>query len=204
MPTPGNHEYEDSPGAADYFTYFGTAAGVPGAGYYSYDVGSWHVIALNTNDNCAQVSCAAASPQVAWLRADLATHADAKCTLAYFHHPRFSSYLGANSNVRPLWDALHDGGADLVLNGHAHNYERFPPLDPAGAADPTAGLTEIVAGTGGRSHHPFAPLVDPNSLVRNDDAYGILDVRLGPAGWSWRFVPAAGATFADSGSADCH
>jgi hypothetical protein len=203
MPVPGNHEYEDSLAAADYFTYFGTAAGPPG-GYYSYDLGSWHVIALNTSDNCAQVSCAAASPQETWLRADLATHADAKCTLAYFHHPRFSSYLGANSNVRPLWEALHDGGADLVLNGHAHNYERFRPLDPAGAPDPSAGIIEIVAGTGGRSHHPFSPQVDPNSAVRNDDAYGILDVTLDPAGWSWRFVPAAGAAFADSGSADCH
>jgi hypothetical protein len=203
MPAPGNHEYEDSPGAIDYFAYFGTSAGPPGAGYYSYDLGPWHVVVLNTNDNCAHVSCAAASPQETWLRADLASHAGRKCTLAYFHHPRFSSYLGSNSTVRPLWQALYDGGADLVLNGHAHDYERFARLDPAGAPDPS-GLTEIVAGTGGRSHHSFSPPFDPHSLVRDDDSYGILDVRLLPDGWTWRFLPVAGATFSDAGSADCH
>jgi hypothetical protein len=204
MPAAGNHEYEDSPAAADYFTYFGSAAGAPGAGYYSYDLGAWHVVVLNTSNNCFQVPCSAGSPQEAWLRADLATHADARCTLAYFHHPRFSSYLGADAKVQPLWQALRDGGADLVLNGHAHNYERFPPLDPDGTPDPASGLTEIVAGTGGRSHHAFFPDVDPNSLVRNDDAYGILNLTLGATGWSWRFLPAAGATFSDGGSAACH
>jgi alkaline phosphatase len=206
MPTPGNHEYEDSFGAADYFAYFGAAAGSPDKGYYSYDLGSWHVIVLNTNDDCSpsQVSCSAVSAQVTWLRTDLAAHAAARCTLAYFHHPRFSSYLGEDAKVGPLWDALYQGGADLVLNGHAHNYERYAPQDPDGAVDPARGLTEIVAGTGGRSHHSFFPTVDANSVVRDDDTYGILDVRLQPAGWSWRFLPAAGGSFTDGGSADCH
>ncbi|MFL5781211.1 MAG: metallophosphoesterase [Thermoleophilaceae bacterium] len=204
MPAAGNHEYEDSLAAADYFTYFGTSAGAPGAGYYSYDVGAWHVIVLNTSDNCSQVGCSAGSPQETWLRADLATHSDAKCTLAYFHHPRFSSYLGADTRVQPLWEALRDGGADLVLNGHAHDYERFPPLAPDGTADPAGGITEIIAGTGGRSHHTFPQQVDPRSLVRNDDSYGILDLTLRPAGWSWEFLPAAAASFTDGGSADCH
>jgi hypothetical protein len=205
MPTPGNHEYMQSAGATQYFSYFGTAAGAPGAGFYSYDVGDWHVIALNTNGNCAQISCAAGSPQETWLRADLAAHASAKCTLAYFHHPRFSTYLGPNSNITPLWQALYDGGADLVLNGHAHNYERFAAQDPAASLDPTTGITQIIAGTGGRSHQLLgAQPVAANSLVRDDQTFGILDLTLEPGGWSWRFLPAAGATFTDSGSADCH
>ena len=206
MPTPGNHEYEDSFGAADYFDYFGSAAGSPGAGYYSYDLGSWHVVALNTNDDCSpsQVPCSLGSSQETWLRADLLAHATAKCTVAYFHNPRFSSYLGSDTNVRPLWQALYEGGADLVLNGHAHDYERYAAQNPAGVLDPVAGITEIVAGTGGRSHHEFGPDVDANSLVRNDDTYGILDVTLKPGGWSWRFVHEAGGTFTDGGDADCH
>ena len=205
MPVPGNHEYMESPAAADYFGYFGSGVrGATGVGFYSYDVGPWHVIALNTSDNCGVVPCGALSEQVTWLKADLAANVTTKCTVAYFHHPRFSTYLGTNPNVAPLWDALQEGGADLVLNGHAHNYERFAPQTPGGAAD-DAGITQIIAGTGGRSHQLLgANPVAANSLVRNDQTFGILAVRLEPDGWSWRFLPVAGATFTDSGSAQCH
>ncbi|HKP88815.1 MAG TPA: Ig-like domain-containing protein [Thermoleophilaceae bacterium] len=204
MPVPGNHEYEESPGAANYFSYWGAAgAGATGDGYYSYDVGAWHVIALNSSNNCSPVACDALSAQFSWLVTDLATH-PAKCTLAYFHHPRFSAYTGTNANVKPLWQALYDGGADLVLGGHAHNYERFRPVDPDGTPNESAGITEIVAGTGGRNHHGFFTAPGPNTVVRDDQTFGILDLRLEPTGWSWEFLPAAGGTFTDAGSADCH
>ena len=204
MPVPGNHEYEDSPGAADYFAYFGAAAHAESKGYYSYDLGAWHVIVLNSSDNCFAVPCETGDPQESWLRADLAAHAGAKCTLAYFHHPRFSSYIGRNTRVGRLWRDLYDGGADLVLNGHAHNYERYAAQDPFGSLDAAAGIVEIVAGTGGRSHHAFGSSVDQNSVVHDDDTFGVLDLTLAAGGWSWRFLPAAGGSFTDAGSADCH
>jgi hypothetical protein len=200
-PAPGNHEYNTS-GATGYYDYFGSAAGDPETGYYSFDLGNWHLVALNSN--CSAIGgCGAGSPQEQWLRADLAAHSNA-CTLAYWHHPRFSSGdHGDNPSVQGLWQALYDYGAELVLVGHDHTYERFAPMNASGASDPTFGVREIVVGTGGRSHYGF-PSVQPNSEVRNNTAWGILKLTLRSNGYDWQFLPVAGQTFTDSGSATCH
>ena len=200
-PVPGNHEYNTSQ-AKGYFGYFGKAAGEPGKGYYSYDLGGWHIVALNSN--CAEVGCQASSPQLSWLRADLAK--DAKtCTLAYFHYPLFSSgeYRPGIRQVKPLWEALYAADADVVLNGHDHNYQRFAPQDPHGRADPKRGIREFVVGTGGRSHYSILEPI-ANSEVYNDETYGVLKLTLNPKGYEWRFLPVEGETFTDSGSARCH
>jgi hypothetical protein len=200
-PVPGNHEY-NTEGAEGYFGYFGKAAGKPGEGYYSYDLGEWHMVALNSN--CEEVGCGASSPQVRWLKADLAKNARA-CILAYFHYPLFSSgrYRPGVREVKPLWEALYAAGADVVLNGHDHNYQRFASQDPEGNADPERGIREFVVGTGGRSLYPIlAPIA--NSEVYNDQTYGVLKLTLHPKGYEWRFLPVEGETFTDSGSARCH
>jgi hypothetical protein len=208
-PTLGNHEYVSGGGtdcdptghAGGYFAYFGSAAGDPSRGYYSFNLGSWHLIALNSN--CGVVSCTAGSPQEQWLRADLAANS-ATCTLAYWHHSRFSSdTIGDNTAVAPLWQALYDAGADLVLSGHSHEYERFAPQNPSGSRDDASGIREIVAGTGGRNHSTFGT-IRPNSEVRNASTYGVLRLALHPASYDWQFFPEAGYTFADSGSTACH
>jgi acid phosphatase type 7 len=200
-PAPGNHDYETE-GASAYFDYFGEAAGEPGKGYYSYDLGQWHIVALNSN--CEDVGCGASSPQLRWLEADLAK--DAKtCTLAYFHYPLFSSgkYRPGIREVKPLWEALYAADADVVLNGHDHNYQRFAPQDPDGNADPQRGIREFVVGTGGRSHYSIlGPIA--NSEVYNDETYGVLKLTPHPEGYEWRFIPVEGETFTDSGSARCH
>ena len=200
-PAPGNHEYETD-GASGYFGYFGPAAGDPSKGYYSYDLGSWHVVVVNSN--CGEVGCEADSAQEAWVRADLAAH-PAVCTLAYWHHPRFSSGSrhGSQSSMAAIWSALYDLGADLVLAGHDHDYERLGPLDPTGAVDETRGIRSFVVGTGGRSHSGFGR-PRPGSEVRNDDTFGVLALTLRPTGYDWQFVPEAGRTFTDAGSAGCH
>jgi hypothetical protein len=199
-PAVGNHEYGIA-GAADYFTYFGTAAGTPGQGWYSYNVGSWHLIALNSN--CSIVGCGAGSAQLSWLQNDLATNS-AACTLAYWHHPRFSSggEHGDSTAVQPLWQALYDANADVILSGHDHDYERFAPQTPTGAFDAARGLREFVVGTGGKSH--YATLAGhPNSEIRNSDTYGVLRMTLRANGYDWQFVPAVGS-FTDAGTAGCH
>jgi calcineurin-like phosphoesterase family protein len=206
-PVPGNHEYGTPPGctpgnASGYFTYFGAAAGDPARGYYSYDVGAWHLVALNSN--CSIVSCSSSSAQVQWLRQDLAAH-PALCTLGYWHHPRFTS--GGNSpgsnSVTPLYQALYDHGADVVLVGHDHHYERFGPQDPNGGRNPTRGIREFVVGTGGRNFHPLnSPR--PNSEVRNNATFGVLNLALHPTRYDWQFVPEAGKSFRDSGTQACH
>jgi len=200
-PAVGNHEYLTD-GARGYFAYFGAAAGDAAAGYYSFDLGTWHLIALNSN--CTIVSCAAGGPQETWLRADLAAH-PAPCTLAYWHHPRFSSGTthGSDPSVQPLWQALFDAGADVVLEGHEHNYERFGPLTPTGQPDPARGIRSFVVGTGGRNHYQLGK-PQPGSEVGNDTTWGVLALTLHPTGFDWQFVPEAGATFTDSGSAACH
>ncbi|HSB39651.1 MAG TPA: metallophosphoesterase [Gaiellaceae bacterium] len=199
-PAAGNHDYA-TPGAAAYFDYFGAAAGLRGAGYYSYDLGSWHVVVLNSN--CRFVACGAGSLQETWLRHDLAEHR-APCTLAYFHHPLFSSTAGtATPAVRPLWQALYDAGADVVLGGHAHNYQRFAPQTPSGAADPARGIREFVVGTGGNSLRFVGPPI-ANQETADDTTYGVLRLTLLDAGYRWSFVPVAGGAFDDSGAATCH
>lgn len=195
-PAVGNHEY-GSTGAAPYFDYFGAAAGPRGLGYYSYDVGSWHLIALNSN--CAEVSCAAGSAQERWLREDLAAN-PADCTLAYWHHPRFASGSSPRSSVRPLWQALQDAGADVVLVGHAHNYERFAPQDVDGRATPD-GIRQIVVGTGGKNFHSHGT-VAANSEVRNASAYGVLLMTLRDGAYDWRFAGTKGESV-DSGTTSC-
>jgi hypothetical protein len=206
-PTVGNHEYYSTANASGYFGYFGSilsAAGDTGQGYYSYDLGSWHMIALNSN--CSFVGgCASGSAQEQWLKADLAAHSNT-CTLAYWHHPRFSSKLssGGNSSVKPFWDALYAAKADVVLNGHVHNYERFAPQTPSGGADPAQGIREFVVGTGGKSLNTFTKTTVANSQVRQANAYGVLKLTLHPTSYDWQFVTAPGGTVADSGSGSCH
>jgi calcineurin-like phosphoesterase family protein len=201
-PAPGNHEFHSS-GATPYFDYFGAAAGDPKTGYYSYELGKWHIIVLNSE--CLAVGgCEAGSPQEKWLRADLAAHPGA-CTLAYWHKPLFSSG-GAHGNdltVKPLFQALYDANADVVVNGHDHDYERFAPQDPEGAADAKRGIREFVAGTGGKNHRPFGE-PKPNSELRDATAFGILKLTLKANGYDWQFIPEAGKSFTDSGSGVCH
>ena len=206
-PVPGNHEYQ-MPFARGYYDYFngpGRPTGPAGdrtRGYYSFDVGAWHVIALNSN--CREVGgCQAGSPQEVWLRLDLQS-SDSRCTLAFFHHPLFASGVNGNTpQVRPLWQALYDFDADVILNGHEHVYERFAPQTPQGVADPRRGVRQFVVGTGGHSLTHFVD-VQPNSEVRSNRAFGVLKMELGGDQYSWEFRPIAGAHFEDSGTGACH
>ena len=201
-PAAGNHDYETE-NAAAYFDYFGEAAGDPETGYYSYDLGAWHVVVLNSN--CDEIGgCDAGSDQERWLRDDLAAH-PAACTVAYWHHPRFSSGKnhGDEPEVAPLWDALYDAGADVILAGHDHLYERFAPQDADGDADPARGIRSFVVGTGGKDRYRLEE-PRPNSEVRDDDTHGVLVVMLHPTGYDWSFRPIAGQTFHDEGTAACH
>jgi hypothetical protein len=201
-PAPGNHEFH-SKGATFYFEYFGKAAGDPLEGYYSYDLGTWHVIALNSE--CAEIGgCNEGSREEKWLRADLLAHPTA-CTLAYFHKPVFSSG-GAHGNdpqLKPFFQALYDANADVVLNGHDHDYERFAPQDPNGTPDRARGIREFVIGTGGKNHRPFG---EPQTAteVRDITAFGVLKLTLKPKGYDWEFIPEEGKAFTDSGSDSCH
>ena len=208
-PVVGNHEYLTSggtscdasnAGANGYFTYFGTAAGSPGQGYYSYDIGSWHIIALNSN--CGDAGgCNSTSPQGRWLSADVAAHPNS-CTLAYWHIPLFSSGGRAAPNSLPLWQTLYAAGADVILNGHDHVYERFAPQDPNGQRDEARGIREFIVGTGGANLTAFAT-VAANSDVRNSTSFGVLRLTLHPTSYDWQFVPATGGTFGDSGTGGC-
>jgi hypothetical protein len=192
-PAPGNHDYHTS-GGSGYFGYFGSQAAGP---YYSYELGSWHLISLN-----GEIGLSAGSAQETWLKNDLAAH-PAQCILAYWHEPRFSSGAehGNNSSFDPFWRDLYAAGADIVLNGHDHDYERFAPQNPSGAAD-SKGIREFVVGTGGVSHYTFgAPVA--NSEVRDNTSFGVLKLTLHAQSYDWKFVPVAGASFTDSGSGSC-
>lgn len=204
-PVPGNHEYL-SEGAEGYFDYFGEAAGDPAEGYYSYDLGTWHVVALNSDRCTTEIGgCNALSQQVRWLKVDLDANEAGLCTLAYMHHPRFSSgeEHGSTPEVKPLWEALYESGADVVLSAHEHNYERFIPQDPDGKADPEHGIREFVVGTGGKSHYKIETTL-ANSEVHNDETYGVLKLTLHRESYTWRFVPVENAKFTDSGHGRCH
>jgi hypothetical protein len=201
-PAPGNHEFH-SAGATPYFDYFGAAAGDPKTGYYSYELGTWHIIVLNSE--CIAVGgCEPGSAEEKWLRADLAAHPVA-CTLAYWHKPLFSSggTHGNDLTVKPLWDALYEANADVVIGGHDHDYERFAPQTPDGAADPKRGIREFVVGTGGKNHRPFTE-PKPNSELRDATAFGVLKLTLKPNSYDWQFIPEPGKPFTDSGSGPCH
>lgn len=205
-PVAGNHEYEATASADGYFEYFGAAAGPTRSGYYSYELGGWHVIALNSN--CSDSGCGnylsgkVTAAEVRWLHADLRTH-QGQCILAYWHHPRFSSGDHADeSGVAPLWNELYQARADVVLNGHDHDYERFARQDPQGRPTPE-GIREFVVGTGGRDHYTFSKGVDPNSQFRDQTDYGALFLTLDPGGYSWQFRNVRGAVV-DSGSDGCN
>jgi 3',5'-cyclic AMP phosphodiesterase CpdA len=193
-PVPGNHEYE-SPQAAPYFDYFGFNAGPHGLGYYSFNLGAWHLVALNSN-----VAVSAGSAQAAWLRADLAANR-ARCTLAYWHHPRFSSGRHGNeARMRDFWQILYEAGADIVLSAHDHTYERFAPQDPEGFPDNEHGIRQFVAGTGGARPSAFVN-IGPNSEARLA-TLGVLKLTLSGSGYDWEFISVSGP--GDSGSGSCH
>lgn len=200
-PIPGNHEYV-TPNGAGYYQYFGAAAGDPAKGWYSFDVGSWHLIVLNSN--CALIGgCGPGSPQEQWLRADLAANPGV-CTLAAWHHPRFSSGPhGDDPQTQPLWQALYEARADLILTGHDHLYERFAPQGPTGIADPTNGQRSFVVGTGGKILYPAVPAHANRESVQTTD-FGLLELNLRRTGYDWRFVGVPGGSFADAGSGVCH
>jgi hypothetical protein len=197
-PSAGNHEYNTA-GATGYYGYFGSAAGDPAEGYYSYDLGDWHVVVLNSN-----IARDATSAQIAWLRADLTANTKS-CTLAYWHHPRYSSGSGHgnNTSVQPFWDVLYEFNADVILNGHDHDYERFAPQNAAGALDNVRGIREFVVGTGGRALYALGTL-KANSEVFNASTYGVIRMTLSAGSYSWQFMPVAGQTFTDSGTSSCH
>jgi len=196
-PSPGNHDYY-TPGATGYFQYFGELAGPPGLGYYSYDYGAWKVVSLNSN-----VPAGPDSPQYAWLAQELSQSA-VKCTLAYWHHPVFSSgYEGNMTKMRAIWQLLYDNHADVAIVGHSHNYERFAPQDLEGRPQPGRGIREFVVGTGGM---PFTPLesIKANSEALNNNSLGVLKLMLAPDSYSWEFIPAPGNAFRDSGGDSCN
>ena len=207
-PAAGNHEYHTA-GAAGYYGYFGSNAGDPSKGYYSYDVNGpsnafrWHMIALNSE--CSLVGgCGVGSAQEKWLKADLAANPNT-CTMAYWHRPRFSSSTTTPSSTTyvPFWNDLYNAGADVVLNGHAHDYERFAPQTSSGAADPARGLREFIVGTGGEDFQSLGTRIT-NSVVRNNNSFGAMKMTLHANTYDWEFVPAAGYSFTDSGSGTCH
>jgi hypothetical protein len=185
-PAAGNHDWS-TPNLGGFRTYWHETTS-----WYSFDIGTWHLIALDSD--CRSVGgCQAGSPEEQWLRADLAAH-PSKCVLAFWHHPRWSSgYHGSDAGYDDFYRALADHGADVVLVGHDHHYERFAP---------DRGIREFVVGTGGRSLYPVIT-TEQRSEVRNSGTFGVLALRLGNGAYSWRFVPSAGATFTDEGSASC-
>ncbi|HEV2492094.1 MAG TPA: metallophosphoesterase [Terriglobia bacterium] len=203
IPAPGHHEYID-PNGMGYYNYWGPTAGDPTKGYYSLNYGAWHIIVLNSE--CSDIhlgGCTATSPQGQWLQADLAAN-PVTCTLAIWHRTLYTSTANlATSAVQPFWQMLYSAGADLVINGHAHNYERFAPQDPNGNLDTAKGLREFIVGTGGGDLMSFTTVAN-NSQVRNSNTFGVLKLTLHATSYDWQFLPIAGQTFTDSGTQACH
>ncbi|MEK6278373.1 MAG: metallophosphoesterase [Actinomycetota bacterium] len=207
-PAIGNHEYDDGLGGQGYWDYFNGIgdnegrAGVRGQGWYAYNVGSWRLIALNSN--CDFVACARTSRQIRFLERELEEHPD-RCVLAYFHHPRFTSGLYEEiGDTRAIWRALYRGGADVVLNGHDHIYERFAPQRPSGIRDWRTGISQFSVGTGGYFLFPVGVPPQPNSQFTFNGDFGILNMRLGHKRYGWSFVTAGSRTSIDSGRRGCH
>ena len=199
-PISGNHEWHEE-GAQPYFDYFGAAAGTPGEGWYSFDVGNWHLVGVQGDCNEFPGGCSPSSPQGQWLQADLAANSK-PCTLVFTHFPRFSSIFGVDDTQLEFWQIYYDHGVDVVLNGHAHNYERYARQNPAGGAEPTRGIREFVVGTGGRGlSDPSVNL--PNREVQQSEAFGVLRLALGETSYSWEFHSAGPESFTDSGSEEC-
>jgi hypothetical protein len=196
-PALGNHDILTKKGAP-YFVYFGAAAGTPGQGWYSYDLGAWHVVVIDSNTAGDRTSI-----QGKWLQADL-TAAAAPCTVAIWHHPLFSSGIHGNDRrTYWMWQILYEHGADIVINGHDHDYERFAPQTPEGKLDAAKGIREFVVGTGGGELYPFL-FSRRNSEVRNNNTWGVFKLILSPDHYEWEFIPVEGKTFTDSGSLNCH
>lgn len=202
-PAVGNHDYDRTTRAEPYFAYFGARAGTSGRGYYSYDRGRWHIVVLNSN--CGQVGgCESDSPQGRWLRNDLAKN-PSRCTLAYFHHPLQATGLNTPSpQVRPFWSMLHARGADVILSGHAHRYERHAPMTPGGVRS-AKGIRQFVVGTGGADGGDEVYRSQAPNLQRvKVGTPGVLRLNLRVDSYAWKFVPIAGENFTDSGTTDCH
>jgi calcineurin-like phosphoesterase family protein len=194
-PAPGNHDY-NTEGASGYFAYYGKAAGPGRRGYYSFDLGDWHIVSLNSERDTA-----ADGAQVRWLRRDLA-RSEAGCVLAYWHRPRWSAgRYGDDTRMAALWDALYDARADVVLAGHDHTYQRFPPMNKQGAAEGRRGIRSFVVGTGGASPHKLRP--DRRRHAAKAGTWGVLKLMLYPRRYAWRFLPVAGGRYGDAGSARC-
>lgn len=224
-PAVGNHEYEGNPerdSADGYYGYFGAAAGDPAKGYYAYDVGDWRAIVLNTGaldytlrsdnalaDDCHPVSCDADSPQVTWLRDELASLPPDKCVVAYWHHPRYDSLTRYSfDELAPIYDALYDGGAELALTGHDHSYERFAPMTADNTVDASFGVRQFIVGIGGKDRRfvdPDAPATGSELRESNEpvDLYGVLELELKPTGYEFRLVGEYGEV-RDQGSNSCH
>jgi hypothetical protein len=201
-PSVGNHDYL-TPEASGYFSYFGARAGDPAEGWYAFDYAGWHFIALNSNCTPAG-GCGPSSPQVRWLKGDLAK-STARCTVAFWHKPRWASGQYADDDrYAAFWQTLYEGNAEIVLNGHDHNYQRYAPLDPRGVRDDARGLRQYIVGTGGRSHYPVLDGPIPNREAADDTTFGILELTLHDGAYDWRFVPEAGDTYHDRGSGVCH
>ncbi len=197
FPTIGNHEYLTR-NAAGYFSYFGTRA--PST-YYSYDIGAWHFISLNSECSHVTGGCTAGGAQETWLNADLAAHSG--CVLAYWHEPRWSNGEHGNATqMATIWSDLVAAHADIVLSGHNHDYERYAPMDASGVATP-GGVREFVVGTGGKNHYPITKPPLAAEQVSNDSTYGVLKLTLAPGSYAWQFIPVPGATFGDSGTGTC-
>ncbi len=197
-PAVGNHEYQ-TPDATGYFAYFGSKAGDPSKAYYSYDLGSWHIIVLNSN-----IAHDAGSAQVQWLRSDLQANSGKSCTLAYWHHPRFSSGThGNDSREAAFWETLYAEDVDVIITAHDHSYERFAPQTPDGVANDSRGIRSFVVGTGGTGLRTLGT-VKANSQVFNAKAHGVLKMTLSPNGYAWQFLAIAGQNFTDAGSGSCH
>ena len=199
-PTPGNHEYK-TPGASGYYSYFSSKDYAASPGYYSYDVGDWHLVPLNSN--CAAVGgCGSTQPQFNWLKADLAANTD-QCTLAYWHHPKFNDGEHAGvTNMNWAWNLLYQDDAEIILNGHEHSYQRFVPLSDAGATGDPRGIVEFTSGAGGKSHYNVGT-TSSLSAFRNTTDYGVLFLTLHPASADYQWVTEAGAVL-DSGTIKCH
>lgn len=195
-PAPGNHDYRTTD-AAGYFNYFGTRAGADRKGYYSFDLGAWHILSLNSNRELE-----ADAAQLQWIEADLRRNRQ-RCVLAYWHHPRFSSGPhGPQGRVQAIWALLHKHGVSVVVAGHDHIYERLAPMNAQGEADPARGMRSFVVGTGGAKHYPIEKR-HPLSEVADGQTWGVLKMTLNDTGYAWEFLPVAGQTLRDSGSAQC-
>lgn len=196
-PVPGNHEYMTS-GASGYYQYFGSLAGPAGKGYYSFNVGSWHIVNLNS-----EIDISASGAQVTWLKNDLAANPTA-CTLAMWHRPRWSSgEHGNQTDTGAMYQALYNANAEIVLSGHDHDYERFAPQNPSGGLDTARGIRQWILGTGGVAFRSFTT-IRTNSQVRNNNTYGALKLTLHPNSYDWQYLPVGGGTLSDSGTTACH